>query len=1038
MTAPLPEQGQLVEVRARQWVVAEVDAGALNGSPFDPLKPRQHLVTLRCVDDDATPDESLQVIWEIEPGARSIEGGGFPSPDHLDDPADFDAFLDAVRWGSLSATNPQQLLAPFQSGIQIESYQLEPLARAIEMARVSLLIADDVGLGKTVEAGLIVKELLLRYRARRMLVVAPADLTLQWRDEMRDKFGLEFRIVDSGLVKELRRSQGLHANPWSHFPRLITSIDFLKQERVMRRFRDTLPGPGDPRFPRPWDLLIVDEAHNVAPSGKGKYIADSQRTRCIREIGEHFEHRVFLTATPHNGHDDSFTALLGLLDPRFERGVPPTDEQKSRVMVRRLKSELPPDAFGEKRFQDRHLQEVAVEHPEAERDAHRLLRTYAELRTARSGGDTKTLAIDFVLQLLKKRLLSSPQAFANTLAVHRETILKPRSPGAVTRTPIDVLRAYMDRAGDSYVDDDEYRESEERAHRTAAEVLDPPSVEEIAALDALTSWAEDASAREDAKATALIDLIDRTCRPDGTWNDERIIVFTEYRDTQKWLLDLLAARKLTGGGRVQLIWGGMDDDERAQVKAAFQAHPAESPIRVLIGTDAASEGINLQRHCHRVVHYEIPWNPVRLEQRNGRVDRHGQTKQVEVFHFVPAGWEKLKDLPTLDVGELDADLEFLRRVIRKVEAIREMLGSVGPVIARQVSEAMLGRTNRLETATAEADGQRVHQQLKLERRLDTRIAELVAGYNATRAELHLEPKHVQHVVEVALRLARQPALNPASEPGTFRLPPLTGAWSRCTEGLAHPFTQSPRPITFDPDVSGNRDDVVLCHVGHRLVQMALRLLRAEVFQTGGSATLSRVTASASSDPRAELLAVAYARLVITGAEGHRLHEEVIQAGGHVVEGRLQRLDVKALRDALAYPTDGPAVAAVQAKLVTLHGNLTADLGAALRARAADRERALKDTVEKRMNDELARSRAVLDELRAQIDQALSGERQLSLFSEDDLDRYRIDREALAVRLKRIPQEIEEEAAQLVRRFRDPEARVFAIAVEYRVPAGENR
>lgn len=169
-------------------------------------------------------------------------------PDRLDDPAEFAAFFDAVGWGSLSAGNPRRLPAPFQSGVDIESYQLDLLARAIEMARVSLLIADDVGLGKTIEAGLIVKELLLRYRARRVLVVTPADLTLQWRDEMRDKFGLEFRIIDSALIKSLRSEQGLHANPWSHFPRLITSIAFLNQERVMRRFRETLPGPGDPRL----------------------------------------------------------------------------------------------------------------------------------------------------------------------------------------------------------------------------------------------------------------------------------------------------------------------------------------------------------------------------------------------------------------------------------------------------------------------------------------------------------------------------------------------------------------------------------------------------------------------------------------------------------------------------------------------------------------------------------------------------------------------------------------------------------------------
>ncbi len=1033
---PLPEQGQLVEVRARQWVVAEVDSGSLEAPSLDPLKPRQHLVTLRCVDDDAAPDESLQVIWEIEPGARIVERGGFPIPDRLDDPAEFAAFLDAVRWGSLSASNPRQLLAPFQSGVDIESYQLDPLARAIEMARVSLLIADDVGLGKTIEAGLIVKELLLRYRARRVLVVAPADLTLQWRDEMRDKFGLEFRIIDSALIKSLRREQGLHANPWSHFPRLITSIDFLKQERVMRRFRETLPGPGDPRFPRPWDLLIVDEAHNVAPAGRGKYVTESQRTRAIREITEHCEHRIFLTATPHNGYDESFTALLELLDSqRFARGVAPTEEQKRRVMVRRLKSELPAEFDERPRFPKRELQEIDVDYPEPEREAHRLLRRYGELRTERVGGEAGTLAIDFVLQLLKKRLLSSPQAFANTLAVHRETITQPAAKTERRRAPLDVLRAYMDRAGDAFEDDEEYRESEERAHRTAVELLPTSSPDELEVLDQLIGWAEEAARRADAKANALIDLIEQTCRTKGRWNGERIIVFTEYRDTQKWLFDLLDARGLTKGDRVELIWGGMDDDERAKKKAAFQADPADAPVRVLIGTDAASEGINLQRHCHRVVHYEIPWNPVRLEQRNGRVDRHGQTHPVQVFHFVPAGWREMCDLADLPVGELDGDLEFLRRVVQKVEAIREMLGSVGPVIARQVSEAMLGRITQLDTATAEVAGQRVRSQLDFERKLDDRIRELVQAYDETRAELHLTPSHVQHVVEVALSLARQQPLTPATEPGAFRMPQLTGGWSRCTDGLAHPFTQAARPITFDPLVARGRDDVVLCHVGHRLVQMALRLLRAEVFQTGGSAKLGRVSAVASSDPRLrEPLAVAFARLVIIGAEGHRLHEEIIQAGGYITEGRIQRERVRPLAEALEYPVDGPVDDHMAARIVAQHAKLIDDLDGALRERAGERERSLRETVETRLREEHERSRSVLEELRSHIEQELTREKQLSFFDDDaQRGQYTLDREFLRQRLDQIPRQIEEEAAHLARRFRDPQARIFPIAVEYRIP-----
>jgi len=168
------------------------------------------------------------------------------------------------------------------------------------MPRVNLLIADDVGLGKTIEAGLVVQEMILRHRVRSVLIVCPSSLQLQLQEEMRDKFGLEFRIIDSESIGQLRRKRGIYVNPWNHFPRLITSIDFLKRERSLRSFRETLPA-GEEAYPRPYDLLIVDEAHNVAPSGRGKYATDSLRTLAIRALTPHFEHKLFLSATPHNG-----------------------------------------------------------------------------------------------------------------------------------------------------------------------------------------------------------------------------------------------------------------------------------------------------------------------------------------------------------------------------------------------------------------------------------------------------------------------------------------------------------------------------------------------------------------------------------------------------------------------------------------------------------------------------------------------------------------------------------------------------------------
>ncbi|MFM9969720.1 MAG: DISARM system SNF2-like helicase DrmD, partial [Burkholderiales bacterium] len=422
LTTQPPAPGQLVSVRNRRFVVTAI-AGS---STHVERSAAQNLVTLSSVEDDALGEE-LQVVWELEPGAAILERASMPEFSGFDSPARLDAFLNAVRWGAISQADTSALQAPFRSGVEIEDYQLDPLSRAIQMPRVNLLIADDVGLGKTIEAGLVVQEMLLRHRARSILVVCPSSIQIQWRDQMRDKFGLEFRIVDSELMKDLRRRRGLHVNPWTHFPRLITSIDFLKRDRPLQQFREKLPTPGEPAYPRRFDMLIVDEAHNVAPSGAGRYAVESLRTAAIRLLVPHFEHKLFLSATPHNGYPESFTSLLELLDnQRFARSVRPNPEQLAAIMVRRLKRELPPKWDGTPRYPERIIEPLEVAYTDVERSAHQALTRYTTLRTEGAHDGTERYASEFVLKLLKKRLFSSPHAFATTLDKHLESLGKAR------------------------------------------------------------------------------------------------------------------------------------------------------------------------------------------------------------------------------------------------------------------------------------------------------------------------------------------------------------------------------------------------------------------------------------------------------------------------------------------------------------------------------------------------------------------------------------------------------------------------------------
>ena len=840
--AGLPEPGQLVSVRNLRCVVADVTAGTLPGGLLaSGINHPQHLVTLSSIEDDAQGEE-LQVIWELEPGAAILDDANLPDLSGFDTPARLDAFLDAVRWGAASSADVRALQAPFRSGVDIKDYQLDPLVRALQMPRVNLLIADDVGFGKTIEAGLVLQELIIRHRVRRTLIICPASLQIHWRDQMRDKFGLEFRIVDGELMKMLRRTRGLHANPWSHFPRLITSIDFLKRDRPMRLLAEILPPPGAPAYPRTFDMLIVDEAHNVAPSGSGHYAMDSLRTQAIRTLSPHCEHRLFLTATPHNGYQESFSALLELIDnQRFARGVPPDAAHKQAIMVRRMKSELL-DWDGQPVFPARRLLPLEVTYSDAERQAHRWLQEYTALRRRHlphvsgspsdgSGalfdplfdlpelpagtrddvltpGRAGLYAAEFVLKLLKKRLFSSPAAFGATLEQHRRTLALGGGPpdhAARLVTP-SLLRQLIAQVEEDYAEDAVAEDATLDALAAAASFWPPPTPEETALLDRLSVWAADAARRPDSRARCLLTWLQETLRPAGEWNDERVILFTEYRATQIWLQELLVAAGF-GGERLDLLYGGMPSDDREAIKAAFQADPQQSPVRILLATDAASEGIDLQRHCHRLVHLEIPWNPNRLEQRNGRIDRYGQKHAPLIYHFVGSGYATRLHKPDATPSDLEADLEFLVRVAQKVDQIREDLGSVGAVIAGQVADAMLRGQRRLDTGAAERKAAPLRRQLKFERNLREQIARLSDQLDESRRALRLYPENLAAVVTTALALAGQPPLQPTTLPGLYidphpghwfspawRLPLLSGSWQR---RAGWPCPPSHRPAAPD-------------------------------------------------------------------------------------------------------------------------------------------------------------------------------------------------------------------------------------------------
>lgn len=705
-----PERGQLVQVRNRPALVTNV---VYNEDYEEPL----HLVNVEYLDGNEHPAAD-QILWEVEPSSGHLENAGWPDINRLSPDSEkyYDAYTDSVRWTSLqsvqSLLDPEEdlpLISPWASAVQIEDYQLTPLLRALNMPRVSLLLADDVGLGKTIQAGLIATELIHRRRIKRILIVCPASLQVQWQEEMKDKFHLNFTILDSDEVRRTQREMGSDVNPWSVHNHIITSMDYLRQEVVYQDFEASAKKRQEETSGAfaPWDLLIVDEAHHFAPKSPND---DKLRTQMMQRLTNWFEHRLFLTATPHDGYTSHFLGLLELLDPvRFVQkpGLSETDRRHiDTVMVRRLKREIN-EASTTDRFPEREVNGVPVELNDKEKRLFKALREYRKRAKdiLSERGDQKLNWGQFIFEILNKRLLSSPYAFARTWWRHvgAEAIVDEE----------DVQQTIRDAQED--IEDD--REKEDRERLASAEggswlFQEAPELQNAAegVSEALRDlgWTEEVTAKgpeagkdiPDSKIDALLqhlqhgfpghDLNPLLGSPDNP-KDERLILFTEYKDTQDHILTRLEERGYSDH-MVRAVYGGMQRQERDDIKQAF--NDPDSPLRILVGTDSASEGLNLQRMCRYVSHYEIPWNPMKLEQRNGRVDRHGQARDVEIFHYT---------------SNDEADQQFLAYVLSKVNEAREDLGSVSTVIDQGVrqyfwgTEFEQGQLDKLVDSVRESD-----------------------------------------------------------------------------------------------------------------------------------------------------------------------------------------------------------------------------------------------------------------------------------------------------------------------------------------------
>ncbi|MDI9940321.1 DISARM system SNF2-like helicase DrmD [Rhodococcus sp. IEGM 1351] len=1026
----LPEHGQVVEVRGSTWAVANVHAQGLPRSPADDATAQlNHVVDLQSLDEDRL-GEQLSVVWELEVGHTVTPAQGLPDriyAESFDDPTTLAGFVDAMRWGAVTSADPNRYQAPFWSGVNVEAYQLEPLRRALGAPRTNLLLADDVGLGKTIEAGLVIQELLLRHRARTAVIVCPPSLSLKWQDEMRDKFGLDFTIVNSDLMAQVRRTHGLHANPFLMFPRVIVSMAWLPQVRAQRLLRDVYAQAGNPKSGKrfAFDLLVVDEAHHVAPSspsaiagGRG-YAVDTQRTVAVRQLADKCEHRLFLSATPHNGHPESFTALLEMIDPRrFSRGALLDSKALADVTVRRLKRDLTG-----KGFKNRKIRTLPFTPSASEQEMFALLDQIVT-KSAKLNG-TKPSG-DIVTMLLKKRFLSSPFAFGMTLSNY----LSSKAGRGLSDDDYD------DVFGEGQSDEEEGLWEQDEAERLReSKGSDPLCAADPGQLELLVDWGLGYESRADSRLDELLAFLDAVCRPDGkSWTNERVVIFTEYAHTVDWLTRVLTQRGYADV--LAVIQGSTDPEEREYIRSQFTEDPCKEPVRVLLATDAAGEGIDLQTHCHRLVNFDIPFNPSRLEQRIGRIDRYGQTEEPQVFHF----------LPDTESSTYAADAGFMARIAKKVANVEQDLGSANQVIGGEIQHHFTRRAPARVKAKGVDPNAVINTALAGGMELNARLTQLEQGYDASRTEMHLDPANLRRVVDTALRINHQSPLVSNhvfvedTDAEVFEVPTLSPGWHGTLRGLDTRLNPGVlRPITFDPEGAEGRNDLVYVHLGHPIVQKAQRLLRRSLWSV--DSPLNRVTAVVVDD-LPESFVAAVTRMVLVGRGGLRLHEEVFLAGVRL-KGRRAMAEEKA-EAALDKALDGEnlmlADQRVRDQLCDIwnvpDAPLRVRLEESMQARAARRHELVMEQLARRQEADVQRAKEIFaafginlrDSLK--VLRAAEEESQMMLLPDDQQRQRRRDIEAMSRRLEELDDEERREIAAITDRYADVKPHTTAAAVVF--------
>ncbi|KPQ41344.1 MAG: putative ATP-dependent RNA helicase [Candidatus Methanoperedens nitroreducens] len=648
--------GSIIKNHSRLWRVDEVSDDVLTATSIDGGNTihRRFLIPLE----------------DIKPG--NLEA---PNPEIIGNISAQDLMLRAFKLSMLHGTAP--LMSLQRSRVIPTQYQLVPVVMSLEMPKVRMLIADDVGLGKTIEAGLIITELLGRQQATRLLVICPANLREQWQEALEHFFHIDAKIISTRHRREMERLLPPGTNPWEYYPFLITSLDYAKMPQIKVQILELN-----------WDIVLIDEAHNVAKphqaSAEQKIKMD--RWELAEAISKIAKHLLLLTATPHNGYTDTYASLIRMLNVDAVSGLPHEpiinrDIAKSYICQRRRKD-----------VEDWFKKSSTEKSPFPERDQNEIYRPLSDaqrisiekvdelgnyiLNVAEKESAYRRRLARWVVMHFHKRSLSSPRALVlsleNRLRKYEEKkkIYEEGEEDSAGITEDDARANVLDHDTGEKTTDEETGSRSERitfGDKAAQE-------REVALLKEVLEYARKVTPAKDNK---LQDLLENQLR-ERLKTYPRVIIFTRYKDTLDYLEGNIKNSSRYRDIPIITIDGSLNELQRKEKFKDFES----SKTAILIATDCISEGINLQAACNQLIHYELPWNPNRLEQRNGRIDRYGQ-KESKVY---------IRTLVMKDTLEA----AILKILVQKADQIRKDYGFSPPFFGDDVSVLDLIREKGLQ------------------------------------------------------------------------------------------------------------------------------------------------------------------------------------------------------------------------------------------------------------------------------------------------------------------------------------------------------